>query len=77
MNFNSSLRLLTIGEVTELFNIKESKLRRAILQNEIPYIKLGGLIRFRVIDLENYLFNSRIESKNDSCDLLSSESVLC
>jgi excisionase family DNA binding protein len=73
----SYLKLLTIKDVTELFNIKESKLRRAILNNEIPYIKLGGLIRFRITDLERYLYYSRIDCKNLGIGLHPEEPVLC
>ena len=64
MNYRE-LKLLKIGEVVELFQIKESKLRRAILKKEIPYIKLGGLIRFKKSDLEDYLSSSRVTGKNN------------
>ena len=57
---SGGLELLTIGEVAKLFNVKESKLRRAILKKEIPYLKLGGLIRFKKSDLEEYLNGQRV-----------------
>jgi len=52
---DSELELLTINEVISLFKIRESKLRRAILKKEIPYVKLGGLIRFKKADLIAYI----------------------
>jgi len=52
---DNELELLTINEVINLFKIRESKLRRAILKKEIPYVKLGGLIRFKKADLIKYI----------------------
>ncbi|OFZ26164.1 MAG: hypothetical protein A2381_08585 [Bdellovibrionales bacterium RIFOXYB1_FULL_37_110] len=49
------LELLTMKEVIELFKVKESKVRRAIFKKEIPYIKLGGLIRFKKEHLFDWL----------------------
>ncbi len=57
---NSELKLLTKEEVIKLFQIKNSKLRRAILKKEIPYVKLGGLIRFKKADLLTYLEKQRV-----------------
>lgn len=49
------LELLTMEEVIKLFQIKESKIRRAIFKKEIPYIKLGGLVRFKKEHLIDWL----------------------
>lgn len=60
---DDGLELLRIDEVMVLFKIKGSKIRRAILRKEIPYIKLGGLIRFKKDDLKNYLEQQTVKSK--------------
>lgn len=61
-----NLKLLTIEEVRELFKIKESKIRKAILKKEIPYIKLGGLIRFREADLLEFIKESTVLCKSST-----------
>jgi len=57
---NRELELLTLEEVINLFKIKESKIRRAIFNKEIPYVKLGGLVRFRELDLKEYIKSNLI-----------------
>ena len=48
-------QLLTLKETALFLNIKESRIRSAIFQNEIPYIKIGRLIRFNVSDLDKWI----------------------
>lgn len=61
---NNGLELLTIREVKELFKIKESKIRKAILNREIPYVKLGGLVRFKHNDLIDFIEDNTVSIKN-------------
>ena len=56
------LELLGIEDVKRLFKVKESKMRRAILKKEIPYIKLGGLVRFEKNELKKYLERQTVKS---------------
>lgn len=60
-DFYSTNRLLTIPEVAELLNTSETTVRRWIAQREIPFLKLGGSIRFDRKDITAYLDNARIE----------------
>ncbi len=47
--------LLTIEDASKLLNLKVSRLRKAIFHREINYVKLGGLVRFRLVDLEQFI----------------------
>ena len=40
-------KLLTIEEVADYLNVKVSWVRSAIFRREIPYLKVGSLVRFR------------------------------
>lgn len=51
----SSVQLLNFQEACAFLKIKESRLRTAILKREIPFIKLGRLIRFDLNDLITWL----------------------
>ena len=44
-------KLLTIQDAAELLNVKISRMRAMIFKNEIPFFKLGRLIRFDKDDL--------------------------
>ena len=47
--------LLTITELTSLLSIKESHLRSLIFRQEIPFIKVGRLIRFDQSQIKKWL----------------------
>ena len=61
-----SKKLLTIKEAAEFLNIKISRLRTAIFKNEIPYLKIGRLVRFDTSDLLNWIEEKKEESKPSS-----------
>lgn len=47
--------LMTVKETQNYLNLKESKLRSMIFKDEIPYLKIGRLIRFRKEKLDEWL----------------------
>ena len=47
--------LLTTKETARLLNVKMSWLRSAIFRKTIPYVKVGGLVRFRQRDLAKWI----------------------
>ena len=47
--------LMTIKETQDYLNLKESKLRSMIFKDEIPYLKIWRLIRFRKEKLDEWL----------------------
>ncbi|HAZ10803.1 MAG TPA: DNA-binding protein [Candidatus Omnitrophica bacterium] len=51
-------KLLTPEEVCERYNIKRSTLYQWTSKDFIPYIKIGGLNRFREEDLERWEINT-------------------
>lgn len=48
-------KLLTIDEAADFLNVKVSRLRSAIFKGDIPYIKLGRLVRFDPKDLIKWI----------------------
>lgn len=48
-------KLLTTDEAAALLAIKPSKLRSAVFKREIPYLKIGRLVRFAKADLMKWL----------------------
>lgn len=55
--------LLTIKETCDFLRIKASRLRTAIFRKEIPYLKIGRLIRFDQTDLESWLTSQKTKTK--------------
>ncbi|WP_417335924.1 helix-turn-helix domain-containing protein [Halobacteriovorax marinus] len=64
MNTNLNQKnLLNIQEASEFLNIKISRLRTAIFKNEVPYLKIGRLVRFDPSDLTEWIQEKKEESK--------------
>ena len=57
-----ALGLLTIAEVAELLKISIPTLRRLQRQRTIPFIKVGGCVRFRKGDIASYLQQRRVKA---------------
>lgn len=53
--------LLTIAEVAKLFKISKSGARRLQQRRLIPFVKIGGSIRFIKSDLVTYMERERVE----------------
>lgn len=47
--------ILTFEETCKFLQIKKSRLRTAIFRREIPFLKIGRLIRFDLDDLKVWL----------------------
>jgi excisionase family DNA binding protein len=56
------LGLLTIADVAELLKVSVSTVRRLQQQRTIPFIKVGGRIRFTRNDIASYLETNRVRS---------------
>ncbi len=56
------INLININEAAKFLNLKISRLRAAVFRKEIPYVKLGALIRFDKEDLLKWLESKKIES---------------
>jgi excisionase family DNA binding protein len=58
----SSTTLLTILEVADFLKISASGVRRLYQQREMPFLKVGGSVRFLKEDILTYLRKQRVES---------------
>jgi excisionase family DNA binding protein len=61
-NSNSTIELLTIAEVAKLLTISVSGVRRLQQARCLPFVKIGGSVRFCKSDIVSYLQNSRVEA---------------
>lgn len=48
-------KLLTIEEASRMLSIKISRLRTAVFKREVPFVKIGRLVRFREDDLSKWI----------------------
>ena len=55
-------RLLNIKEVSEYLGISQKGLYNMIYRREIPFIKIGGRVRFDIIDLDKWIERQKIKS---------------
>jgi excisionase family DNA binding protein len=56
------LGLLTLAEVAELLRISVPTVRRLQQQRKMPFVKVGGRIRFIRSDVASYLEKRRVRS---------------
>jgi excisionase family DNA binding protein len=59
--FKPDVELLTIAEVAELLRISVPSVRR-LQRRRIPFIKIGGSVRFTKDDIMSYLAKQRVEA---------------
>jgi len=59
---HSTIELLTIKDVAELLKVSQSSVRRLQQGRHLPFIKVGGSIRFAKSDVAEYLEKERVES---------------
>jgi excisionase family DNA binding protein len=53
--------ILNIDELSEYLRIKKSSLYSKVERKEIPYYKLGHLVRFKKSDIDLWMEKSRVE----------------
>jgi len=63
---NSTQQLLTIEEASKLLSVKISRLRTAVFKREIPFVKIGHLVRFRASDLDTWVSSKTIKEGEKS-----------
>ncbi len=51
--------MMTVKQVTEYLNISRQHLHTLTKENKIPFYKLGGAVRYRREDIEEYLKKSK------------------
>lgn len=60
MNIND-LKLLSIKDLSKLFNISQTTAYRIVEGRKIPFYKINGVLRFSEKDIVKYLEENRIE----------------
>lgn len=51
-------KFLKITEISEYLNLSKRTIYRHIKKNNLPFTKIGGLIRFKKKDVDEWLKNS-------------------
>jgi excisionase family DNA binding protein len=59
---SSEPELLTIPEVAKLLKISVRGVRRLQQRRRIPFVKIGGAVRFTKSDLADYVKNNRVKA---------------
>lgn len=54
-NENNVIELYTIEEAAQLLKVKVSRLRKAVFRQEVKFVKLGALVRFKRTDLLEWI----------------------
>ena len=58
-NNSSSLKILNVKDIASILKMKESWVRQRVHKDEIPYYKIGNLVRFNYEDILIWLENKR------------------
>lgn len=61
MEHHETLELLNIKEASTFLNLSIAKIRADIFYKRIPHLKLGRLIRFRKMDLLEWLESNSVK----------------
>lgn len=63
MNNGSVLnKLITPDGLADILSISKSSVYRLIEGRKLPFYKVGGSLRFKIVDIEKYLGEARVES---------------
>lgn len=57
-----AIEMFTIKDVAELLKVSQSSVRRLQQGRHLPFVKIGGSIRFAKSDIVEYLKKGRVES---------------
>lgn len=56
--------LMTINDVCTMLSVSESTIRRLAENRAIPFLKVGGSVRFRLTDVNEYLDKQTVRTIN-------------
>ncbi len=60
----TKIELLTIRELASALRISRTSAYRLVERRDLPFYKVGGALRFRWSDVEEFLSRGRVESKH-------------
>ncbi|EQC47625.1 helix-turn-helix domain-containing protein [Bacteriovorax sp. Seq25_V] len=58
--------LLSVEEASSFLSIKVSRLRTAVFRKEIPFVKIGRLVRFKTDDLLKWIDAKTVKEEEKS-----------
>lgn len=56
------METLTIQELSKYLDTSNSTIRRLIKNNELPYFKVGGIIKFNKNSIDNWVHQQEIKN---------------
>lgn len=56
------MRLLTVEEIAELFQTSTSTIYRWVHKREIPFVKLGGKLRFSQDEIQEHIKKNSVSN---------------
>jgi excisionase family DNA binding protein len=59
---SAPFELLTVAEAAQLLRISISSVQRLQQQRRLPFIKVGGRVRFAMSDLASFIDGNRVEA---------------
>jgi excisionase family DNA binding protein len=62
IDLSTNVELLTIPEVAKILRISPTGVRRLQAARHIPFVKVGGSIRFLREDIQSYVARQRVEA---------------
>lgn len=65
MNDKKESKLMSFSTAAEYLSVKESRLRTAVRRNELPFMRLGRLIRFEKQHLDKWIESQHNEVQNE------------
>ncbi len=54
------MKLIKIGELSEMVGLAQSTLYKYACERKIPYFKIGNSIRFSIEDIEEWLRDKKV-----------------
>lgn len=62
MTIQESSKLYTVKEIAQILSLKEGHIRKLVFYRKIPFIKIGGLVRFEQAAIEEWLKKNTVHA---------------
>jgi len=56
--------LLTVNELAKMLKLDPQTIYRKVKKNEIPFIRIGGAVRFTSEGIDKWILNKAMQSSN-------------
>lgn len=61
---SSTNSFMTVGEIAQLLNVAEKTIRKYVWQRTIPYVKIGGHVRFDKLKIQEWIREREVPTYN-------------